>query len=658
MVLSFRVSELQMLLGFAGRNKSGRKTELQARAVELLRLRSTPVQMKIKDLYKSIHKLVFEVLIFGSFYRQGQASGLVPLQQQQQQQQQPQTNPAAAASPSSTVASSTAGRDLQTVHNSAMQQHSQPQQRNTVYQQAGYTGQGADRQMQSTRGMYPNNLYQYQPKASPPASAASNYPVHPDVRLKRLPFFDLMGELLKPSSLVPQGTQRLQEGNFVFHLTPQQATDIASSRDLRPGTKMEYAIQVQMRFCLLETSCEQDDCFPPGICVKVNGKMCPLPNPIPTNKPGVEPKRPPRPVNITTMVKLSPTVANHITVSWNTEYGRGYAIAVYLVRKLTSSELLQRLKTRGVRHSDFTRGLIKEKLAEDADCEIATTSLRVSLVCPLGKMRMTTPCRASTCYHLQCFDASLYLQMNERKPTWMCPVCDKPALYDNLVIDGYFQQVLLSGKLPPDGNEIQLHQDGSWSSLIVKKEQTTILSPVCVLFQPQEKPVVKIETVADDLEVIQPPPKEEPKKKATVIDLTLSDSEDETEAPLKTNTTNKPDSSNQTLNSAAGSRLHSDSNVSSSGGGAGGNNSNAGLSSVSSSGYVSPSIITLDSPSPPATPPGTQVPSVQPLPSLQMPPPIFPNSMYLSSVPTFLDLDSDSNSPQSSSAAPLYPPRY
>jgi hypothetical protein len=49
--------------------------------------------------------------------------------------------------------------------------------------------------------MYPNNMYQYQPKASPPASAASNYPVHPDVRLKRLPFFDLMGELLKPSSL-------------------------------------------------------------------------------------------------------------------------------------------------------------------------------------------------------------------------------------------------------------------------------------------------------------------------------------------------------------------------------------------------------------------------------------------------------------------------
>jgi hypothetical protein len=58
-------------------------------------------------------------------------------------------------------------------------------------------------------------------------------------------------------------------------------------------------------------------------------------------------------------------------------------------------------------------------------------------------------------------------------------------------------------------------------------------------------------------EVIQPPPKEEPKKKATVIDLTLSDSEDEAEVPLKTNTPIKPDSSNQTVNSVSGSRLHS-----------------------------------------------------------------------------------------------------
>lgn len=54
MVMTFRVSELQMLLGFAGRNKSGRKNELQTRALDLLRLKSAPIQMKIRELYKSI----------------------------------------------------------------------------------------------------------------------------------------------------------------------------------------------------------------------------------------------------------------------------------------------------------------------------------------------------------------------------------------------------------------------------------------------------------------------------------------------------------------------------------------------------------------------------------------------------------------------------
>ncbi|KAK8757874.1 hypothetical protein V5799_004491 [Amblyomma americanum] len=52
MILNFRVSELQVLLGFAGRNKSGKKTDLQGRALELLRVHSTPIFMKIRELHK------------------------------------------------------------------------------------------------------------------------------------------------------------------------------------------------------------------------------------------------------------------------------------------------------------------------------------------------------------------------------------------------------------------------------------------------------------------------------------------------------------------------------------------------------------------------------------------------------------------------------
>lgn len=152
------------------------------------------------------------------------------------------------------------------------------------------------------------------------------------------------------------------------------------NRDLRNQSKPEYLIQVQLRFCLLETTCEQEDYFPPNVQLKVNGKMCQLPNPIATNKPGVEPKRPPRPVNITMHVKISPTVANGkilairrsfsifnnfsnsvIHVQWQTEFNRGFVISCYLVRKLTSDCLLQRMKSKGSKAAEFTRGLSKFK---------------------------------------------------------------------------------------------------------------------------------------------------------------------------------------------------------------------------------------------------------------------------------------------------------
>jgi hypothetical protein len=208
--------------------------------------------------------------------------------------------------------------------------------------------------------------------------------------------------------------------------------------------------------------------------VEVNGKNCPLPDPI----PGVQ-----TPGNITALVLLQCNVENNIRMTWKTPFEDKYAVAVYLVKKLTHSDLFESLKTQGVRDASFTRDLIKEKLSDDPVSDIGIISFIMSLMCPLSQMRMTTPCCASTCCHVQCFDASAYLQMNDKKPKWICPVCGKPALYDNLVIDGYLQQVLLSNQLPVDGNKIELHKDGSWSSLIAKQDQTTALSPtVSILY--------------------------------------------------------------------------------------------------------------------------------------------------------------------------------
>uniref|UniRef100_A0A8C2EHH3 Protein inhibitor of activated STAT, 1b n=1 Tax=Cyprinus carpio TaxID=7962 RepID=A0A8C2EHH3_CYPCA len=411
MVMSLRVSELQVLLGYAGRNKHGRKHELLTKALHLLKAGCSPaVQMKIKELY---HRRF----------------------------------PTKMVSPTDL--------SLAGIHSTT---RGAPAGLPASLTQLGFDGHGSP-------SLLPVALLGPKHELGLPHLASTLHPVHPDVKLQRLPFYDVLDELIKPTSLASDNSQRFQETCFAFALTPKEVQKISSSMDIS-GTKCDFTVQVQLRFCLSETSCPQEDHFPPNLCVKVNGKPCNLPGYLPPTKNGVEPKRPSRPINITSLVRLSTTVPNTIVVSWTSEIGRSYSMAVYLVRQQSSSVLLQRLRSKGIRNPDHSRALIKEKLTADPDSEIATTSLRVSLLCPLGKMRLTIPCRALTCSHLQCFDATLYILMNEKKPTWVCPVCDKKAPYEHLIIDGLFMEILNSCV---DCDEIQFKEDGSWAPMRSKK---------------------------------------------------------------------------------------------------------------------------------------------------------------------------------------------
>ncbi|XP_077423992.1 E3 SUMO-protein ligase PIAS1 isoform X3 [Vanacampus margaritifer] len=428
MVMSLRVSELQVLLGFAGRNKHGRKHELLTKALHLVKAGCSPaMDMKIKELYR-------------------------------------RRFPTKMVSPVDLA--------LPGVHSGSS---------------------------------LPAGLF----------DSHALHPVHPDVKLQRLPFYDVLDELIKPTSLSSDSCQRFQEACYDFALTPLQVLQISSSMDIS-GTKGDFAVQVQLRFCLSETSCPQEDHFPPNLCVKVNGKPCNLPGYLPPTKNGVEPKRPSRPINITSLVRLSTTVPNTIVVSWTSEIGRSFSMAVYLVMQQSSAVLLQRLRARGIRNPDHSRALIKEKLTADPESEIATTSLRVSLLCPLGKMRLTIACRALTCSHLQCFDATLYIQMNEKKPTWVCPVCDKKAPYEHLIIDGLFMEILNSCS---DCDEIQFKEDGSWAPMRSKKE----VQEVSGSYYGVDSDVPKTDSHEHKRGSAN-----ESSKKVDVIDLTLdSSSEDE-----------------------------------------------------------------------------------------------------------------------------------
>lgn len=475
MVSSFRVSELQVLLGFAGRNKSGRKHDLLMRALHLLKSGCSPaVQIKIRELYRRRYPRTLEGLSDLSTIK----SSVFSLDGN-----------------SSPVEPDLAVAGIHTLPSTSVTPHSPSSPVGSVL-------------LQDTKPTFEMQ------QPSPPIP-----PVHPDVQLKNLPFYDVLDVLIKPTSLVQSSIQRFQEKFFIFALTPQQVREICISRDFLPGGRRDYTVQVQLRLCLAETSCPQEDNYPNSLCIKVNGKLFPLPGYAPPPKNGIEQKRPGRPLNITSLVRLSSAVPNQISISWASEIGKNYSMSVYLVRQLTSAMLLQRLKMKGIRNPDHSRALIKEKLTADPDSEIATTSLRVSLMCPLGKMRLTIPCRAVTCTHLQCFDAALYLQMNEKKPTWICPVCDKKAAYESLILDGLFMEILSDCS---DVDEIKFQEDGSWCPMRPKKEAMKVSSQPCTKIESSSvlsKPCSV--TVANEAS----------KKKVDVIDLTIESSSDEEEDP-------------------------------------------------------------------------------------------------------------------------------
>ncbi|KAJ8270056.1 hypothetical protein GJAV_G00109860 [Gymnothorax javanicus] len=295
-----------------------------------------------------------------------------------------------------------------------------------------------------------------------PKPAATN-----EIKLVPLPFYQTLDTILPPMELMVEKPSVLQEGHFAFELSSSQVEQIRNCRELRPSIK---SIQVVLRICYKDASRVQEDQYPPNIGVKVNSFSCHVPGYYPSNKVGVEPRRPCVPVDITSLLRLS-TATNRILVSWG-NFGKRYCVSLHLVRVFTAADLFAKLC---VESAECCRERIQEKLRFDPENEVATTGLCVSLICPLVKMRLGVPCRVLTCAHLQCFDAMFFLQMNEKKPTWTCPVCDKPAPYEMLTIDGLLSEIL---KETQDVDEIEYLADGSWRPITEEKRERSS-APEC-----------------------------------------------------------------------------------------------------------------------------------------------------------------------------------
>lgn len=287
-------------------------------------------------------------------------------------------------------------------------------------------------------------------------------PPVPSSEFEHLPFFKQIQTLLTPMYCQ---TFNNDSASFtgLFHLTDNIRHSIVKSWNI---AKQEYKIQITLRLSQVARKENVTERLPYNITVSVNDRQCKLPTlNIPT-KAGITPWRCNVPIDLTQQTELRICTQNTLKISWSEE-PHEYMAGVFVAQKLTWNELLVDLKKRPVRPSEKTKELIRKSMESDVD--MGVDSMFATVKDPLSKTRMELPARGVDCIHMQCFDAIQFLQMNEQKQTWSCPLCKKKVKFENIEVDEFFLNILQSPNLSEECENVILLQDGSWTEKKIKE---------------------------------------------------------------------------------------------------------------------------------------------------------------------------------------------
>ncbi|KXS11591.1 hypothetical protein M427DRAFT_424419 [Gonapodya prolifera JEL478] len=253
------------------------------------------------------------------------------------------------------------------------------------------------------------------------------------------------------------------------------------------------------------------------------------------------------PADITDFCYHRPGVHNTLEFRYQNS-AKSYVGCVYMAKKLTVQQAVEKIKASNFKTAEEVK---KERLnvkTDEDDLEVGIELL--TLKDPVSKTRITVPMKASTCKHLQCFDGETFLIMNERSPNWTCPVCHRPFEAKNLMVDGWFVEVLEGLNALPEGSRVeQVEVDpGTLDWKVPTEIDMDVLSDddddgVTEKTRPQFEEIVLLDSDSEDSPVrlgsvdsgADPPARQarprntpRPRRENDIIDLTLdSDSEDD-----------------------------------------------------------------------------------------------------------------------------------
>ncbi|KAH7140580.1 PINIT domain-containing protein [Dactylonectria macrodidyma] len=206
-----------------------------------------------------------------------------------------------------------------------------------------------------------------------------------------------------------------------------------------------------MVFCAGDSIGAQDIAFPHQSELRVNSGEVKANLRGLKNKPGST-----RPVDITNVLRLRPNYTNNLEFTYALTTKK-FFLVVNLCKVTSVEELVTRISA-GNRIP--IQSVLQEFTEKAQDADVVATSQVLSLKCPLSYMRLDLPCRGLTCAHIQCFDATSYLQLQEQGPQWLCPICNKFAPFASLAVDEYVKDIL--SNTPKSLETVTIEPSGKW----------------------------------------------------------------------------------------------------------------------------------------------------------------------------------------------------
>ncbi|KAK4123893.1 hypothetical protein N657DRAFT_690543 [Parathielavia appendiculata] len=386
-------------------------------------------------------------------------------------------------------------------------------------------------------------------QASPGVPAARSRPnaglLAPTITYKPSPFYEMKYQIGDVKTLEVMTAHRNSE-RISVRVQDQPAVQLClSDRTMRV-----------MVFCAAGNSGVQEIAFPYQCELKVNGGDIKANLRGLKNKPGST-----RPVDITDSLRLRPaSYTNNVELTYALTQKVGGAsqkkglekfyLSLIVCKSVPVETLVLQIQKKIRKESVFAE--ITKKANDD---DVVATSQNLSLKCPLSYMRLQLPCRGVSCNHIQCFDATSYLQLQEQGPQWMCPICSKPTPFEQLAIDEYARDILT--QTPESVEQVTIEPNGEWAVPGAKKQATPnrqeasfvddddiVISEItrtggrstaAPSLPPAPTPHLATPTSVASRDTSAAPRSSNKRTADEVIDLTLDDSDDEPPPPKRPN---------------------------------------------------------------------------------------------------------------------------